>query len=73
MLTITNTTPPKVRRAVLKAHLKMHAAGMKHSKMTGAELLAMVTDMTGKTYKRGQYETAIADLIAMNIEEAVQS
>jgi len=38
------------------------AAGMKHSRMSGKDLLAKVTLLTGKPYKRGQYEAAIADL-----------
>jgi len=46
----------------LKAHLRGMAAGMKHSRMSGKDLLAKVTLLTGKPYKRGQYEAAIADL-----------
>jgi len=35
---------------------------MKHSRMSGKELLAKATLLTGKPYNRGGYEAAIADL-----------
>jgi hypothetical protein len=49
----------------LKAHLRGMAAGMKHSRMSGKDLLAKATLLTGKPYKRGQYDAAITDLDAI--------
>jgi len=47
---------------LLRAHLRCMAAGMKHSRISGKELLAKATLLTGKPYNRGGYEAAIADL-----------
>lgn len=46
----------------LRAHLRLHAAGMKHSQMTGRQLLDKVGKLTGETYRRGAYTTALEDL-----------
>jgi len=49
---------------LLRGHLRLLAAGMKHSQLSGRDILNKVAPITGKTYKRGQYKQALADLIA---------
>lgn len=46
----------------IKAHLKLMKLGLKNSRMTGRDMLNAATKITGKTYKRGQYELAYDDL-----------
>ena len=65
MTLITNPADPMVQAKFLKIHLKMMAKGLKHSKMSGTTLLGKVSALTGRTYKRGQYQTAIDDLNTM--------
>ena len=36
--------------------------GMKNSKMSGKQMLALATNITGQDYKRGQYIKALQDL-----------
>jgi len=55
----------------IKAHLKMLSLGMKNSRMTGTEVLNVASTITGKPYKRGQYETALKDVQA-HIDAAKQ-
>ena len=47
----------------LRAHLKMLAAGMTNSRYSGLAILKKASAITGKPYKRGQYEAALNDLI----------
>jgi hypothetical protein len=47
----------------LKAHLKMLDAGMKNSQYSGLTILKKTSAITGKPYKRAQYERALNDLI----------
>jgi hypothetical protein len=65
MTLITNPADPLVQAKFLKIHLKLMAKGLKHSKMSGKTLLGKVSALTGRTYKRGQYQTAIDDLNTM--------
>ena len=65
MTTITNPEDPLVQAKFLKIHLKLMAKGLKHSRMSGTTLLGKVSALTGRTYKRGQYQTAIDDLNTM--------
>jgi hypothetical protein len=65
MTTITNPADPLVQAKFLKIHLKLMAKGLKHSRMSGTTLLGKVSALTGRTYKRGQYQTAIDDLNTM--------
>lgn len=65
MTTITNPADPTTQALFLKLHLKLMAKGLKHSKMSGTTLLGKVSALTGRTYKRGQYQTAIDDLNTM--------
>lgn len=46
----------------IKGALKLQAEGMKHSRLSGAQLLASASKYTKHTYKRGQYTQAVADL-----------
>ena len=62
MTLITNPADPLVQAKFLKIHLKLMAKGLKHSRMSGTTLLGKVSALTGRTYKRGQYQTAIDDL-----------
>jgi hypothetical protein len=65
MTLITNPADPLVQAKFLKIHLKLMAKGLKHSRMSGTTLLGKVSALTGRTYKRGQYQTAIDDLNTM--------
>jgi hypothetical protein len=50
---------------MLRAHVRMLAAGMRNSQLSGTAILRKVTEVTGNRYKRGQYQAALADLNAM--------
>jgi hypothetical protein len=65
MTLITNPADPLVQAKFLRIHLKLMAKGLKHSRMSGTTLLGKVSALTGRTYKRGQYQTAIDDLNTM--------
>jgi len=47
----------------IKAHLKLLAKGMTNSRYSGLAILKKASAITGKPYKRGQYELALNDLI----------
>lgn len=53
----------RVTAIVLKGHVSLLESGLKNSKMSGTKILKAVTNLTGKTYKRGQYAAAKADLV----------
>ena len=53
---------PKLAALFLRAHLKMLDLGMKNSRLSGAQILAKASEVTGQHYKRGQYQKAIDDL-----------
>ena len=57
-----NPTKPEVQLILLRSHLRLYAVGMRHSRMTGKDLLARVGLILGKTYRRGQYNQAIQDI-----------
>jgi len=61
-ITIKDPGQPGVQAAFLKAHLRMLSIGLKHSRMSAATILLKASSLTGKSYKRGQYDAAIADL-----------
>lgn len=63
MTIITDPAASRVQAIFLKMHCGLFSMGMKHSQMTGKELLAKVTAVTNKPYKRGQYVQARQDLI----------
>ena len=61
-------TDPAARRfqaVTLRAHLRMHVKGMRHSRMSGTALLGATSRITGKAYKRGQYQPAVDDLTSL--------
>jgi hypothetical protein len=63
VITIDNPKDPVIQAIFLKPHLRMLARGMKSSRMTGKQVLQLATDLTGNTYKRGQYHAALTDLV----------
>ena len=67
MTTIDMREPGTAQRLVavtLKGHLKLMALGMKNSRISGRQMLDKATAITGKKYKRGQYDLAVQDLEA---------
>ena len=69
MTTIDNPAQSYVFMAVMiRGHLRLLDKGMKNSRMSGTEILKKAGQITGKPYKRRQYQQAIADLTA-HIEE----
>jgi hypothetical protein len=62
MTTIENPARPEVQAIFLKAHLKLHALGMKARGVRGGDLLKKAGVITGQTYKRGEYRRAFDDL-----------
>lgn len=61
--TITDPAAPHVQAIFIRAHLRAVAAGgQPRAPMTRGGLLDLATSHTGKGYKRGQYQEAIADL-----------
>lgn len=48
----------RLQAVFLRAHLRLLAVGMKNSSMSGTQILAKASALTGKTYKRGQYSLA---------------
>jgi len=69
-MTINNVHDPLVRLAFLKSHLRLLSVGMKHSRISGKEILQCVTDITGTQYKRGQYKQALAEIESILKPEA---
>ena len=62
MTTITNPGDPVFQAVLLKSHLNLFNLGMKHSRMSGKDMLAAASAITHVEYKRGQYAFAIDDL-----------
>lgn len=62
---ITNPGSPQVQSLFLRAHLKLALKGLSHSRLTKTALLLKASALTGKPYKRGQYQQAIDDLSAL--------
>lgn len=59
---IENPADLRVQATFLRFHVKCMAAGMSHSKLTRTRALELASQITGKTYKRGQHAIALADL-----------
>ena len=59
---IENPADPRMLALFIRAHVKCMAAGMNHSKLTRTRALELASQITGKTYKRGQHAIAAADL-----------
>ena len=62
MTTIIDTRDARIQAIFLRAHLRMLAAGMKNSRLSGTQILKAVSQITGHVYKRGQYAIALEDL-----------
>lgn len=52
----------RFQAVVIRGHLRLHLQGLKHSRMSGKQLLDAATSITGQPYKRGQYEQALNDI-----------
>jgi len=59
---IDNPADMRLQATFLRFHVKLMAAGMNHSKLTRTRALELASQITGKTYKRGQHAIAAADL-----------
>ena len=55
----------RLRAVILRGHLKLLAAGMYNSRFGGTQILAKASEVTGRAYKRGQYQVAVEDLNAL--------
>ena len=62
VVNMLNPLDKKVQAVFLKGHLKLMSLGMKHSKMSGKDILNAAAKITGNQYKRGQYTLALEDL-----------
>lgn len=62
MTTITEPSAPRFQAILIKGHLKLMSKGLTHSSISKTQMLKNASNITGKTYKRGQYEAAINDL-----------
>lgn len=51
-----------LRARMLVGHLKLHGVGMRHSRMSARQILDAATELTGITYKRGQFDLAVQHL-----------
>lgn len=61
---IENPADQRIQALFIRLHVKCMAAGMNHSKLTRTRALELASQITGKTYKRGQHAIAAADLDA---------
>lgn len=61
-MTTVGPNDPIVQAIFLRSHLKLMAAGLKNSRISGTQMLAKATALTGRKYNRGQYHLAIQDL-----------
>lgn len=59
---INNPADQRIQALFIRLHVKMMAKGMSHSKLTRTRALELASQITGKTYKRGQHAIAAADL-----------
>lgn len=62
MTTITDPDSNRIQAVFLKGHLKLQSKGLKARGVSQKSLFEKTTAITGKKYKRGQFEEAIADL-----------
>ena len=62
MTTIENPAQSRVQAIFLKGHLKLQSKGLKARGVTQKMLFEKTSAITGKKYKRTQFEEAIADL-----------
>ena len=62
---MTMTHSDVITAVFLRAHLRLLLRGLKNSRMSGTDVLARATRVTGNAYKRGQYGAALDDLNAV--------
>ena len=62
MITTYDARDSRIQAIFVRAHLRMLAAGMKNSRMSGTKILKAASALTGHSYKRGQYAIALEDL-----------
>lgn len=62
MSMITKDQISRFSVVALKQHCKMISIGMTHSRISKTEMLRRAGEITGKKYKRGQHDQAVADL-----------
>jgi hypothetical protein len=65
MTTYIDGPDSRIRAVFIKAHLKMLSVGMTNSQYSGLAILKKASAITGKPYKRGQYEAALKDISAL--------
>jgi hypothetical protein len=63
MTTYIDGPDNRIGAIFIKAHLKMLAKGMTNSRFSGLAILKKASAITGKPYKRGQYQLALNDLV----------
>lgn len=59
MTTITTPANPAVQATFLRAHCRLFAIGMKHSRVSATDLRRYVETNTGKRFKRGDWNSMI--------------
>ena len=59
---IDNPADMRMQATFLRFHVKLMAKGMSHSRLSRTRALELASQITGKTYKRGQHAIAAADL-----------
>jgi len=64
MTIIENPSASRIQAIALKGHCKLMSLGMNHSRLTRTRALQLASQITGKTYKRGQHAIAASDLDA---------
>jgi hypothetical protein len=72
MTMITNPGDPKVQAIFLRGHLRLLSLGLKNSRLSGTQILRLAGNITGKSYKRGQYRIARDDLEAFIDRDGIQ-
>ncbi len=72
MTMITNPRDPKVQAIFLCGHLRLLILGLKNSRLSGTQILRLAGNITGKSYKRGQYRIARDDLEAFIDRDGTQ-
>lgn len=61
---IEDPADQRIQALFIRLHVKMMAKGLNHSKLTRTRALQLASQITGKTYKRGQHAIAASDLDA---------
>lgn len=59
---ITDPKASRFQMVLIRSHLKLMDKGLRHSKLSPTKALKTASELTGKPYKRGQFQLAISDL-----------